>query len=316
MKKILYSLLLSLAFISCDKSYENISPSGLERNWLVIESEGTTRMSKLCYKIFKETGIPIYYNDTIGSEERISPLGKTYTYYEKLQVYYNPGDATVPANYVFELIPEKDVDDLLPLTQYIYDEVLPTIPKSIYVPSILLTTKLNSPSDSMAHKGLNTITVGEALQFEAEGGFEKREYKGSLLRAIVSGHILNTEEKWLESEFYALSYAVNPKAPIGVYSYGKTRVLVSKAWDKFIPAVTDPKLYPLGFIVRYDSKPALPPEKNWNTPTKVRDVNSFCEKLFSYSTEEIETEYAGHKVILAKFDVMRAKLIELGFTFN
>lgn len=317
MKKIIYSLLFSIALFSCDKSYEDISPSGLERNWLVIEDEGTTEMDKLRYKIFKETGIPIYYNDTIGSEERTSPLGGTYTYYEKLQVFYNPGSGTVPVSeWRFEVVEKENADALLPITQYIYEEVLPNVPKNIYIPSILLTPKLKSPSDSIAHKGLNTIIVGEALKFTTQDEMGKRVYKGAMLRSIVSGHLLNKEEKWLEENFYALTYAVNPKAPNGIYTYGKFTITVAKAWEKFVPTVTDPKLYGLGFITTNALIPPTTAERYWNTPSKGRDVNSYCEKLFSYSTAEIEAEYKGHKVILEKFDVMREKLTEMGFTFN
>lgn len=317
MKNILYSLLLSLVLVSCDKSYEKLTPSGLERNWLVIEDEGTTQMDTLCYKIFKETGVPIYYNDTIGSQERVSSFGEVYTYYERLQVFYSPGDGTVTENtWKFDLIEKTKSDELLPITQFIYDEVLPNIPKNIYVPSILLTTELNAPSDTIVHKGLNTIAIGETLLFDKQDGIDKRTLKGKILRSIVSGHLLNSEAKWLEENFYALTYAVNPKAPSGIYSYGKTTIFVSKAWDKFLPEVTEPKLYPLGLIVRHIKTPPTAPEKNWYTPTKVQDVNSFCEKLFSHTTQEIESEYVGHKVILDKFDVMREKLIELGFTFN
>lgn len=316
MKNILYSLLLSLALFSCDKSYEKLTPSGQERNWLIIENEGTTPMEKLCYKIFIETGIPIYYNDTIGSEQRFSPVGGGYTYYEILQPFYNPGSGGVGSpTGAFRLVARDSIEDLLPLTQYIYDEILPTIPKNIYIPSILLTTKLFSPSDSMAHRGLNTIVVGETLLFEKEDGFEKRVYKGAMLRSIISGHLINKEGKWLEDNFYSLSIAVNPKAPKGIYSFGKLKVTVAKAWEKFVPTVTDPKLNALGFI-RNDPKPPTTAERSWYTPTKDQDVNIFCEKLFAYTTQEIETEYAGHKVIMAKFDVMRGKLIELGFTFN
>lgn len=96
MKKIY--LLLSLAallFGACGENDNNFTPSDGERNWLIVEDTPNDPIDHQRYLIFQETGIPIYYNDTIGSEERYSyATGDPYTYYEVLQVFYSPGNST------------------------------------------------------------------------------------------------------------------------------------------------------------------------------------------------------------------------------
>lgn len=96
MKKIY--LLLSLAallFGACGENDNDFTPSNGERNWLIVEDNPNDPIDHQRYLIFQETGIPIYYNDTIGSEERYSyATGDPYTYYEVLQVFYSPGNST------------------------------------------------------------------------------------------------------------------------------------------------------------------------------------------------------------------------------
>lgn len=74
MKKIY--LLLSLAallFGACGENDNNFTPSNGERNWLIVEDTPNDPIDHQRYLIFQETGIPIYYNDTIGARS-VTPM--------------------------------------------------------------------------------------------------------------------------------------------------------------------------------------------------------------------------------------------------
>ena len=157
-----YSFLLCLIALivgSCGDDEGNLSPSGLEKNWFVLE-DSEDPIDHLRYKIYEDTGFPIYYNDTIGSETRYSPgIGK-YTYYEVLQVFYSPGSVTpeyTSARYSLVSSERKNVREVL---EFVRNEIIPQIPEGTYLPSILLVDSLVTPSgDTTIYKGLTTTCL-------------------------------------------------------------------------------------------------------------------------------------------------------------
>lgn len=303
---------------SCGKD-DILAPSGFERNWLVVENNSSDPIDQLRYQIFKDTGIPIYYNDTLGSYQRLGYDGKYHTEYEVLKAFYTPGSQKpIEGNANYDLA--KDKNAYIPFVEYLRDEIIPMVPKSLYVASFLLVDTLVSPSGTLAHKGFNTITVGGIEEFSTMETGTKKLLKGAVLRSMVYGSLMNREALWLEEVFYNLSYKTNPYSTLGIYSTGVgplEKRIVRKAWEKYVPAkpVAEQKLAPLGFLV-----PLTPPrpglaETEWDTPTKEKDVISYCEAIFTYSTAELNAKYT-EPVILAKFKALREKLEEYGFIFR
>ena len=81
--KFLYVLLLSVLFSACDKE-DNLTPSNLGKDWFTIENSEDP-VDRAIYQFYEETGIPVFYNDTIGQETRVDNWGNSYTHYEILQ---------------------------------------------------------------------------------------------------------------------------------------------------------------------------------------------------------------------------------------
>ena len=81
--KFLYILLLSVLFVACDKE-DNLTPSNLGKDWFTIENSDDP-VDRAIYQFYVETGIPVFYNDTIGQETRVDNWGNSYTHYEVLQ---------------------------------------------------------------------------------------------------------------------------------------------------------------------------------------------------------------------------------------
>lgn len=314
MKHLLYiagSLLMLMLVAAC--SEDDIIVSNRETNWLVVSDNPTTELDRTRYEIFKSTGIPIYYNDTIGQEERTTLAGQPYTYYEVLQVFYNPGSAT-PSSKTSNYTLTKDMDATLGVVKFLRDDVFPSLSDKLYVPSVLLVDVLNSSSGTVAYKGLNTIVLSNVSSFSSMNGQARKAYRAAFLRAVVASSLMTKEEEWLEEHFFALTYAVNPDNQAYLYSTATIGYAVYKALSNF--PVADQKLAALGFIGTRTKPAPGTAERLWYVPEKGQDISQFCEAIFTYSEAEFKALHANESVTLAKYEVLRNKLLEYGFELN
>lgn len=281
-----------------------------ERNWLVVEDNPNDELDHTRYEIFEQTGIPIYYNDTIGSEPRTTLAGQPYTYYEVLQVFYNPGTATPSPKTANYTLPGRRAD-VLPVVEYLRDKVLPSIPKGMYVPSVLLVDTLNSSSGTVAFKGLNTIVLSNVRRFASMTEDARRLYRASFLRAVVASSLYTKEEQWLEDNFFSQTYAVNSSNATYLYSTASATYYVYKALSNY--PQTEQTLANLGFIGTHTKPTATTPERYKTVPTKSEDVSQFVEAVLAYPEAEFLSQHKGQKVVLAKYQVLRQKLMAYGF---
>ena len=306
--------LFALLFTACGDNDGDITPSNSERNWLVVE-DSDNPLDHHRYLIYQETGIPIYYNDTIGSEARYSVVsGEYYTYYEVLQVFYTPGSQTPIASYVNV----ADTADVEPVLDFLEKEVLPDIPDGFYVPSILLVDTLNGPSgDTIAYKGFNTYVLGLVNRFADMDDEARKAYRGNFLATMVAGTLSSSESEWLEENFYALTYAVNPDNTSYLYSTGASTIgtYVYRAYSGTDVEAADQTLGGLGFLAPYRT-PTSTLERMWEVPTKAQDVSHYCVAVFSYTEAEFEELHGEYPVVMEKFRTMRSKLEEYGFAFE
>lgn len=312
MKKIY--LLLSLAallFGACGENDNDFTPSNGERNWLIVEDNPNDPIDHQRYLIFQETGIPIYYNDTIGSEERYSyATGDPYTYYEVLQVFYSPGNST-PGKQSARYVLPADREKVKPVLDFLETEILPKLSKDIYVPSILLVDTLVTPTgDDLAYKGTNTVVLSKVCDFADMDETTLKTYKGTFLATLVSNTLAEFEEEWLEENFYALTYSANPNYINKLYSTstsGSGRVPLYQA----CAGLAEQSAAILGFVwlQNNDSSPKY-------VPTKAQDVLHFCIEIFAYTEAKFMSLHEGENLVLKKYRVMRNKLEEYGFTFE
>ncbi len=300
-KHILYIVALSLLAAACGDNEGILAPSGLERDWLVVE-DSQDELTHERYLIFQQTGIPIYINDTIGSTERIDYRGLPYTYHEILKVFYNPGYQTPATNtaHYFLLDKRDDREAILSVLEFLSEEVLPLIPQNIYVPSILLVDSLKTPlSGYIAHKGLNAVVASRVTKFPAFNAAAKTVYKSSILRAVASGAILGTEAEWLAGVFYPVST--------------KVRTDITAFYDRYdyqLVNATYPKFFNYGFFEQPKTGTMM------KSPTQTKDVNDFVEAVFSYTLGEFTALYGSYAPMMTKFNLMRDKLIAYGFEFE
>ena len=163
--KFLYILLLSVLFVACDKE-DNLTPSNLGKDWFTIENSDDP-VDRAIYQFYVETGIPVFYNDTIGQETRVDNWGNSYTHYEILQFSSSALGGTETPNPFssYELCPREYVVDGL---EFLREEIVPVLPESIKIRSFLLLKSLtpyNSATSKEAFKGLNTVLISRVTEF-------------------------------------------------------------------------------------------------------------------------------------------------------
>lgn len=324
MKKHIYCLLLAIGMVGCADDSENLTPSGNDRNWLVVEAPADgNALDRLRYDIYSETDIPIFYNDTIGSMERTTNVGNPYTYYEKLQVFYRPGVTTPPSTQSYFVLPH-DKSKVQPVVQFLYDEVIPQIPASVYIPSFLIVDKLvvNKKEESV-YKGFNTYVCSHCADFDK---IDRKKLKGKLLSATIASEIMQNKAEWLEENFYGLTYAVNPDNQSNLYSV-KYAVYVYRGWMGIdLESLDMQTLCGLGFIGTYNEAYSGSQERLWQQPTKEQDLMQYCEAALVMSEREFLSTYVenphGHsfmercEVIEAKYYAIKGLLEEYGFTIE
>ena len=151
--KLLYIIGLwgCLSLFGCGDD-DNLSPSDLDGDWYVL-TDSEDPLDHLRYTVYQTYGIPVFYNDTIGSQNRgVDYTGLPIIYYEVLNPNYSIESSTEYAKYELSY----DRETIIVGVEFIRDEVFPRLVSSkLYPRSFLLVNKLTlnaSGSSSYQHE--------------------------------------------------------------------------------------------------------------------------------------------------------------------
>ena len=207
MKRLLYIALFTCGLFACVDSEEDLTPSNVDKNWLIIEDNPNDEVDHRRYLLFEEFGMPIYYNDTIGKEEITYAHGGTYTRYEILQTFYRPSslDGNMYGGH-FSLCPLDRKQDLLPALDMLETTILPRLSDKMLITSILLVdtltvsiTGIGEGEPMTNYKGFNTWLIGNVFAINTMSVEERDEYGIDLLIDLTQQN-----NALLAEEFYAI----------------------------------------------------------------------------------------------------------------
>ncbi|MGQ7854125.1 hypothetical protein ACUN24_07735 [Pedobacter sp. WC2501] len=293
-------IFLILFATACRKEEVTVFPD-YDKNWLVVDDNPNDPTIHGNYLFFKDTGIPVFINDTIGTQARTDVFGRNFTHYEKLSLSYSIGGLQAgapPLIYSFSYCNKADVPAAL---AYLKSEILPVLPKGIYVPSILLVDNLNTNGFKYAFKGLNTIVIGQIAGIPSMDQATKVQYKGAILRAMLTNAMLRPKYADILDKFASAT---------------RKFVIVSDAYDLAtfylnsrvtgLPAGVSPSLQAIGFI---DAEPTNP----YITPaTPSMDANIYLQTILGRTDAEFKALYGSNPVIMIKYNLIRQILTDLG----
>ena len=303
MKNNLYIILLTLSVIgvSCRKEEVTVFPD-YSKNWLVVEDNPNDATIHANYQFYKETGIPVFIKDTIGSQARVDVFGRNFTYYEVLSLTYSLGGLVAgaqPSVYSFTYCNKADVPAAL---SFLKTEIIAGLPKTIHVPSILLVGTMNSNGFGYAFKGFNTIVISQISMIPSMNATVKAQYKGAILRAMLTNAVNDAKYASILDKFAAASrkfVTVSDAYYMNTY-YLSTRVVG-------LPTGVTPTLQAIGFI-------GAEPTNPYSTPaTPSMDAGLYLEAMLGRTDAEFRQLYGSNAVIMLKYGYIRQILTDLGF---
>jgi len=286
-------LLLSMLLTGgCSKKEATPAPSNKDENYLVVPDNPNDPLEHAVYELYKTTGMPVFYNDTIARRQVGDSAGIPQYFYSKLMVNYSPSTG-LSNDIAYTLLPKQQrLKSMLNLLQ---NELLTVLPP---LPSVLLTDSLFQPTRDIpiirdAHVGFNTVAI-RSVDPDTMSADAQREYVLAVLTRVANQKLQSLKSAQLETDFHSITEASSP----WIDPYHKQLDEISDGTQTFED---------FGFI----STVAL--QNKIYSPEKSRDIEAYLLAVFSNTPDEFNTMYASYPAVLKKFGVMRKMLTDLKF---
>ncbi|MEV4881574.1 hypothetical protein MRBLMN1_000032 [Chitinophaga ginsengisegetis] len=292
--------LLTLA-ASCRKEEETVFPD-YDKNWLVVADDPNDATIHANYLFYKETGIPIYINDTIGSQQRRDVFGHDYTYYEVLSMSYSLGGLQSGAPPIVQSFTYCSKADAPAALDFLRAEIIPALPKGVHIPSILLVDTLSSNAfGKYAFKGFNTIVIGAVPQIPGMNEATRAAYKGAILRAFLTNAVLSDKYSATLEKFYNASRKfVTSRDVYGVYQFQLASLVTG------LPPGVAATPQAIGFL-------GTDPRNTYYTPISTwMDVCMYLEAALGNSEAQFKQLYGNQDNIMIKYNYIKQILTDMG----
>ena len=312
-----YILLLGILFFitGCDKE-NDLEPSFLEKEWFKLQDNPDDRVQHAAYEVYVTWGIPVFCNDTIGSEDRGSDhYGNPIVYYKVLDLNYNlnnPSNINNIQSKHISLIRE-DADKLAGI-EFVDKIFFPAVPEVFHIQSILLLDSIyeeqyGNKTLKKMHQAMETLAIADIPLIAGMSHEEKVERVNELVTFLSINYLAKNPVAELET-FKRVSY--DPATKRSYYGmmvrkplYPGYICLEPARWEVYgfldysrsnYPYVTDPDI------------------TNWRYQivTEDEDVEDFIMAVVSYSKRDFEAAYAEYPKVLEKFEIMRGIMESIG----
>lgn len=299
--KYLFAVAIFAMATSCRKEEETVFPD-YDKNWLVVEDDPNDAAIHANYLFFKETGIPVYINDTIGSQQRKDVFGHDYTYYEVLSMNYSLGGVIAGAPPIVQSYSFCSKADVPAALAFLREEIIPMLPEGVHIPSILLVDTLTSNAfGTYAFKGFNTIVMGAVPQIPNMDEVTRAAYKGAVLRAILTNAVLDDKyDNTLEKFYNASRKFVTSKDVYGVYTFQLSSLVTG------LPPGFTATPQAIGFLGTDPRNPYYTPISTW------MDVSMYLEATLGNSEERFKQLHGTQNNIMIKYGYIRQILADMG----
>lgn len=302
------TLALVIFCTSCQKEEVTKFPD-YDKDWFVLVDNPSDPADHAAYQFYKEFGIPVFYNDTIGVQERVDVWGNKYIHYELLSLNYSMGGmATSTSSPTISSLTYCSKQSVPSALSYLKENIMPLIPKAIHIHSFFLVENMSSQSfGNAAFKGMNTLVVASASKLSTMTDDQKKKFNGAVLRAALSDYIINQGRFDTELEkFYKVSTALCPTKNIyGLYTY-----YLSSSYITGLPAGVPININTVGFL-------STDPTSTYYTPTSTwMDVNMYLEAILSGPQADFVNKYGTFEKIMIKYGIIKNILQETGINLK
>ena len=281
MNKWILPILFVATFLASCSDDDDLTPSNLEKNWFVLE-DSDDPVDHLRYLFYEKTGIPVFYNDTIGATERVDAFGNTYIDYATLSIEYALGGVgTSPMIWSYTFCPKEDVPDGL---DFLEEDIMPWIPESMHIHSFLFLDELSTSGSTTSFKGMNTVLVAQIPKLKDMEQSERASLKASVLSSIFAASVSAYEDEL--KPFYQTTRSYYTAEDLYGYNvwYYQNRT-----------GYYDPE--EVGFLGVDPTYPSC-------LPTESIDVSMYVEAIFTYTEAEFEALYGEYEAVMKKYEMM------------
>lgn len=306
MRNIIY-LFIVMFLLSCDKE-DDLTPSGYERDYFDLSylANSTDPVEQAIYSFWEETGIAVFCDDTIGSDERVDVFGNTYTYYETLSLNYSLGGVSgesEPKLLDIVEIGEGEMETVIPALDIVKEDFLPIMQAGgkTYL-SLYLVDEMNAyGSGSYVFMGLNTCVLARIPALAQMTETERSELCGEVAKTVLSSIIMSDAGYADELEEFETITTSTELSTAWVHFYTDYYY----TWN--IPRYSSgTDMYDVGFIGEDPNMPNC-------CPSSVQtDVELYISEIFALETDEAFREtWGGYPRIIAKYEIIRGIVDEL-----
>lgn len=290
-KMIFWGVMLLLLATSCDKNDEAF-PTDKDRDWFEMKDDPNNPLPHSIYAIYKETGISIYYNDTIGWEDRgIDLNGNPLIHYEILDPFYTLASNSSGKDATFVL--HRDEENIMGTVILLKETVIARLPEYMYPRSLLIVDSLQTtdytPRPLIIRKGLMTSLVQVIIEQTEE---EKVVWGANIASTLVANYLMDTP-----NEKFNAFFDVSGKVLEGGISAYKVDMMMGM--PNFVEDIGL-----LGFLVYSAEKDSYPPYMYY-TPDQKEDLRSYLAAYYQYTDQEFKAEYGDYPLVIKKYEMIR-----------
>ncbi len=284
----------------------DLTVSREDEDWYVLENS-EDELDHLRYLIYEEYGVPVYYNDTIGSRIAGTDIdGNPVIYYEVLNPNYN---LTNTVNDV-ELSFCENRDRLIAAMNFMRDEVLPLFCTKDLLPRCFLlvdTVYVACSSESLryedyVYRSMMTTVIGYVDRLEEMSAQERERMIKRIVAEEWGVYLTEYEESRLQS-FYTISevevYSRSTTYEMNPSSYGSgVYIIPYKEWGEY------------GFL-DYDHWKSYSEGSSYFTPDKLHDVVDYVTEVLIGDDAAFEAQWGDYDWVLQKYEIMKGIVEEV-----
>ncbi|WP_148375259.1 MULTISPECIES: hypothetical protein [Butyricimonas] len=200
MRNKLWLFILGVVFFSACEKEETLAPTNM-KNWNTIEyRDGMDEVDTKIYHLYDNTGIAVFYNDTLGREDRgyRNVNGDTIWYYEVLQVGFDMTEGENERRTQWSRVNVSSTAskrELLPILEWMEDAFQVLDAEKMNIPAILIVDSLFQTESAHSSdyvqkriiKGFSYIAVSK-LAF-SEDPEVLSEYTKTLVNVICASQL-------------------------------------------------------------------------------------------------------------------------------
>ncbi|SDL65912.1 hypothetical protein SAMN04487898_12249 [Pedobacter sp. ok626] len=299
MKRLIYiCLTLIVLFIGCAKD-KPLTISGLDVNYYKKE-DSADPIDHLIYQVYQSTGIPIFYNDTIGVQNRgVDLAGKPLMYYERLDLnYFIEGTNGFPTTFTIPKKRAKITDGVV----FLRDSIIPELKKYNLKPrSFLLTDTLRAYSSGYKYvntiKGLTTTVLSNLNVLNTKTNAAKSAIKTEIMANEISAYISDYKPGTLV-DFYKVSDAL-----FASYNLSSLNGISISYFNSYPRNQMNVRFYTFlsiasGFI-------SSPTSFSYTTPSRQQDVSDYIKAVLANQDATFLAANSAYPNVIKKYNIMK-----------